>query len=412
MTDSGSRQSKLARIVAMIRHEGIAGIVGRIRYRRRLRLADLPPVPELDAGLVLIDHGHPLLASCMSKGFTAIGVRMLSADSPQAPDVPRLHIGWPADPSMLRPGDLLCPPPEGGAPEPDGLRRGLRLEHRAAHIDGTAQRTGLPFVISLPALPDASASPDEWDRYPKKNLFSFQRIAAFCRFAGDVDYRPQLIEAAAHGLPVMLCLSLPETPARRQRFLQRRLSGFTVIDGICDVEGWRGAGASYKALALAALDLGLSELVIVQDDMLPRDNFQHRLSLALDEFHRRGADLFSGLVTEAGPEMVTGEVSEFSDAAGRLRFFGLRRNVGLVLTILGPKAMRHLVNWVDSSDTGHTIDRHLSRAKDLHVMACLPYLAGHDPSLDSAAWFFPNARYETLIRASEKLLAKQVDGQK
>jgi len=392
---------RLARLAAILGSEGAAGIAARLRHRP----AAVPPAPDLPARLPLCRHARgaraEARAAMLARGLTGIGVTLLPAGPGDGRDGgPVLHLGLPGDPGRIAPCDLLVP--EDGDERRPGFpaaagRAALVLAGTGGLLAALEHRVpGRPHVIALPGGPGVAQD------------LAFRRLAVFCGRmpAAAVDYRPVLRAGLAAGGPLRLCLSLPETPSRRASFLRHGLPGFAPVDGIRLLPGWRGAGASYRALARAALELGVGALTVAQDDLVPGPDFAARLALAERAVAGGDADFFSGLVTDVTPAL---RVHRSFDAQGA-RFVEFSHNVGLVLTVLGERALRHLAQWEDGGEdgAGGTIDRHLSRAGGLRALTLLPALAGHDPGLRSAAWSFRNARYDSMIRASSRRLARLV----
>lgn len=394
--------SRLASVKRIVRQEGIAGLIGRLRHRRLIPANKVPPAPALPDQLALLDHGHPDLTALLFRFLESVGVT--PRPSRVTPQDTALHIGWPSDPDDIRRGDMLLSVGTNSAGPSLLPRLSLILESDPARLTQLSTRpTGHPHVIALPDLSqgsDAGAS-----RLSGTCHFALQRVAVFCGRLDSamIDYSDPIRAALVTPRSARICLSIPELPDRRAAFQSRELDGFVFVDGLKRQPGWRGAASSYRALARAALGLGLSELTVVQDDVQPGPDFAARLAVAEEYFRRSGADMFNGLATDVDDSF---QVTRFQEYRG-MRFLHLNKSVGLVFNIFGPRALQRLAEWQDEGGTveTNTIDRYLSRTSDLQTVTTLPALVGHDPKLQSAIWSFRNARYDALIEASQKRLA-------
>lgn len=385
--------SKISKLRGILRKEGLPGLIGRLRYRRTgVACAKAPVLPD---HIALLDHGHPRLTAVIAHFLQDLGIT--TEPQRKAPAGMAMHVGWPDNQSSIHSADMLFDI----GPMPDKLSvQGLSLiltadATRLADTDRNGQHR-----IAFPT-PPSGTSIDEWSTYTRTSHFALQRFALFCgRIApGHIDYTPQMAPLPA---PPRICLSMPELPDRRAAFLERGLTGFTVLDGLKRQPPWQGAAFSYRALARAALDLGYENLTVIQDDAVPCHDFPERLRIAESYFRRSGADMFSGLITDVDDSFRVTHTDEFRG----MRFVHLNKSVGLVFNIFGRRALEHLSQWHEDHGgvSTNTIDRYLSRAPDLSVVTCLPELVGHDSRLQSSIWSFRNARYDTLIHASQKRL--------
>lgn len=391
---------KVAKLARIWRNEGLSGLLGRARYRRSIALSQIPPAPDLSAGVRLVDHGHPALAQMIALYLTDLGI------SQDRLNGPALHIGWPQDGAMVAPDDIVIAAPSSHPwTLPKNLPR-LIVEHCAQRLDLLGQcLAGQPHVLAIPALPQSSA-PSDWHAYAQDNRFALDRFALFCgALALDrISYVPQLKAAMAHDKQVRVCLSMPETLPRRAAFLARGLDQFTLVDGLKRHPSWKGAASSYHMLARAALEMGLSQLTVAQDDMLPAPGFHDKLARIEAYFPQSGADMFSGLITDVDDSFT----AENAVNLGDIQLISLNKSIGLVFNIFSLRALERLAAWDESAvDVEvNTIDRFLGRTKGLHVLTALPPLVSHDDALQSSIWSFSNARYNSLIAASHRRLEK------
>ncbi len=201
-----------------------------------------------------------------------------------------------------------------------------------------------------------------------------------------------------------LCLGLPESAGRRAGFLRQGLDEFRIFDGIRLRPGWQGAGWSHATIARAALARDAVPLLVCEDDMRPCQDFRARLAAV--EAHLAGTewDLFSGLLTDV-PEDCRIYRVERRDG---LDFIHLDYATGMVLNIYNRRALRRLAAWTPATGApgSDTVDAWLSRLPGMRVVTTLPFLAGHDAAAVSTVFGFANRRYDSLIRASERRLAR------
>ncbi|MDO5370180.1 hypothetical protein [Paracoccus sp. (in: a-proteobacteria)] len=203
-----------------------------------------------------------------------------------------------------------------------------------------------------------------------------------------------------------LCLSLPETPQRRQLLAAQKAKGLRVFDGLRFHPAWRGCGLSYVAIARAALAQDAAPLLVCEDDAVFPPDFEARLDGIRHYLEGVEWDVFSGLLSDL-PDDCTIRRVERRDG---MTFVHLDRTVGTVLNIYGPRALERLAQWDDRDRNVHdnTIDRWLGRMEGLRVVTTLPFLVGHDASAQSTLFGFSNRRYDATIGASEQRLRRMV----
>lgn len=382
---------------SILRKEGLAGLAGRLRNPK---VAPAPAPPQIGTAITLAGEVESPMGAALSRTFAAHGIQLaVSVDAG-----PRLHVGRPCDRNGLRRGDIFV----ADAATPDATIGRLRaiaaliVDHKTARIEALAARgrRGQPHLMAIPAPPQADASDKAWLDWRAQSDFALRRLLLFCGAlpAGQLDYGSALGAGSQFGL------SLPETPARRRAFAQAGFADMPVLDGLRAEPGWIGAALSYRQIARAALAQGRNELLIAQDDALPRAEFSHRLGVARSYWRESGAAMFAGLVTDVDDSFRITRIVRHNGMV----FLHLNKSVGLVFNIFGAAMLRRLADWdeTDSNRDQNTIDRYVSRTTDAEVVTCLPYLVGHRPDHRSAVWGFRNARYNTLIRASERRLAR------
>ncbi|MDP4300088.1 methyltransferase domain-containing protein [Leptothrix discophora] len=206
-----------------------------------------------------------------------------------------------------------------------------------------------------------------------------------------------------------LCLSLPETVARRKLAEESRPLAAAFFDGIRMTPGWVGCGLSYKFMCRKALEQGLESIVICEDDALVSDEASAILA-DVQARHRQDPyswDIFAGLIAHLHEDT---EVCDVSWENGR-QFVTIDRMTSMVCNIYGQRAMRIISNWneADQDPQSNTIDRYLENYPGLRITTTLPFLAGHREDTTSVLWGFQNTQYSEMIQKSEALLKEKVE---
>jgi hypothetical protein len=212
--------------------------------------------------------------------------------------------------------------------------------------------------------------------------------------------------AQAMVLPVppetrLFCLSLPETPARRDLFLPEQPANCFVYDGLRKSPGWVGCGLSYASLARHALRNGFDSITVMEDDVILPAHFDDEYALVQRYLSKLDGDwdIFSGLIASVHPdtEVLHAEVFE-----GRT-FVTVNKMTSTVFNVYNRKFLRILENWdSDDRDTSrNTIDRYIEQKDNLRIVVQLPFLTGHREEVDSTLWGFQNTRYVDWIAASQ-----------
>ncbi|WP_427914255.1 hypothetical protein ACPWT1_04740 [Ramlibacter sp. MMS24-I3-19] len=205
-----------------------------------------------------------------------------------------------------------------------------------------------------------------------------------------------------------ICLSLPETAARRASFLSQGLPGYEIFDGLRNAQGWIGCAMSYKYLLQRAKDAGLPRLLICEDDVVLAPDGMSALSVVeryLDSLNGEW-DIFVGLISSVHPDVTVSRVDVFEGTT----FAHIDRMTGMVLNIYNRSAYDLLIAWDESNEDPrtNTIDRYLESRKNLRVVTALPFIAGHSEDDHSTLWGIGNERYVDLIARSQDQLLEKV----
>ena len=232
----------------------------------------------------------------------------------------------------------------------------------------------------------------------------------FDRFLVGMDFIPnqQIKEMPLPTLTSQVVLSLPEIIHRRQAFQSENLQGFTFFDGIRKTPGWVGCALSYRALACKALEMGIKRLTVLEDDVLPPDDFQEKMNVVYEYLDEREGqwDIFAGLIADLHSQVKILNVEDFKN----IRFVTINKMTSMVCNIYNQKALEILASWnFENKDVEHnTIDRYLESQSDLRVVVALPFLVGHREDVNSTVWGFQNTQYRNMIAKSQQKLQTKV----
>ena len=226
-------------------------------------------------------------------------------------------------------------------------------------------------------------------------LLLARRVLAWPRFAGLTDGAPPLAARMA--------LSLPETFQRRAAFEAVRPQGVQLFDGLRYTPGLVGAALSYKYLAHRAVQQGMEQLEVMEDDVLFAEGFDARRQRVLEWLaaHKGQWDLFLGAMAIVHPDTRVLHVDKVEGDT----FITIDRPMSMVCNIYAPAALQRIAAWDEKNQDAdtNTIDRWLQSA-GLRAVLTLPFLAGHREDLDSSLWGISNASYSQMIADAEKRL--------
>lgn len=383
----GHVRQLFSRIGAVFRHEGCIGLYDRIRYPKPFWRRDHLPAPiegpvliqggnledREQIALALRNAGLPQVASLSEDPATSIKVDppisnaelfsskdILVLLSPQNHFLPNLlPLARRCRAVLSDCPDILYYLQQHGIP----LGKVFSLKGRHALHEGITRY--------LLASRTACAEHQDW------NIFS-----DLC----SLPPRPRI------------CLSLPETLERRQNFLSADPGGFRIFDGIRYTPGWIGAATSFSMMAQACLDQQVGPALFCEDDVELAPDFEKRLHVIHTYLEDHNWDVFSGLLTDVGPDYRVTKVTHFGGEV----FIHLNRCVGMVCSLYNCRALTRLASWTEES--GLPIDRYLESSVGLEVVTTLPFLAGHSDTLTSSVWGFGNRRYRNMIKNSEARL--------
>lgn len=380
----------LNRVASILAYEGLTGVFDRVRYPKPL-VRHRPP-PAL-SGPVLIVGGDSEVRNQVSYAILRAGLAVASSSKDRHTERVIFNPGV-ADLDGLCGKDIVVLF-EQGDPDPLYLRRvidrcGAVLCDNISTL-GKLQELGLPFERAF-AFKNRRTLQEGMSRY----LVSVRSLHLDEYEWTDVPDLSDLPQSPR------LCLSLPEAVERRGRFNSIYPDRFRIVDGIRYNPGWVGAAASYRAIARACLDQQVAPVLICEDDVYLPPDFDERIESIRGYLEVQEWDVFSGLLTDVGPDYVVTRI----DHCGEDAFIHLNRCVGLVCGIYNTGALNRISKW--SEGTSLPIDRYLEKSDGLRVVTTLPFLADHCDDLTSTVWRFRNQRYRNVIRRSEARLTQLV----
>lgn len=201
-----------------------------------------------------------------------------------------------------------------------------------------------------------------------------------------------------------ICLTLPETPVRGRMFRQSH-HGYRVWPGLKAVPGWRGCALSYRHMFRSLSRANVKEVLIVEDDVILPDDFEHRLMLARKIMDEQNADLFSGLIVDLHPDPKILDVQEVEG----ITFVTLDRAVMMICNLYRHRMIEWLKEWDDSDRNAftNTIDRYMEQATHMRVVTTLPFTASYQRGAHSTLRESGNDQFDELLaRSTERLEAK------
>ncbi|CAI1595461.1 Capsule polysaccharide biosynthesis protein [Serratia quinivorans] len=242
----------------------------------------------------------------------------------------------------------------------------------------------------------------QFDTYFKRYLLANDLID-FQVYKNSVDFIPH----NEVDIP-KLCLSLTETPVRKQAFLSKPTHGFQVVEGVRHRIGWIGCGMSYKYMLSTLADRKTEMAIICEDDVLFPADFDIRLEKVVGHLRATKWDwhVFAGIIAHLHDDTRILAVKEIDG----IEYVYINRMTSMVMNIYSRRGIELISQWdeknIDSQN--NTIDRYLESAPGLTVVTTLPFMVGYAEDQYSTLWGFVNTQYTDMIRNSELMLAEKV----
>lgn len=246
-------------------------------------------------------------------------------------------------------------------------------------------------------------SDNMFDAYFKRYLLANDLID-FATYKNGVDFIPKV----KADIP-KLCLSLTETPVRKQDFLSKPTHGFKVIEGVRHRIGWIGCGMSYKYMLSVLADRHTEIAMICEDDALFPEDFDIKLEKIVAYLEKSNWDwhIFSGIIAHLNEDT---EILAVEEVDG-IEYIYINRMTSTVMNIYSRRGIEAVSHWDESNVDAqtNTIDRYLESVPNLVVVTTLPFQVGHAEDQTSTLWGFVNTQYLDMISESERLLQEKVD---
>ncbi len=201
-----------------------------------------------------------------------------------------------------------------------------------------------------------------------------------------------------------LVLTLPET-IKRYRSFQSIIPNNTIsITGIRYKPGWVGCGLSYATIARKALNLKITRLTVMEDDVLLPEDFEEKNKIVNDYLDSVEGDwdIFAGFIASLHSDVKILKVEFFKG----IRFVTVDRMTSMVFNIYSEKALNILASWDpgNSDVQKNTIDRYIENKSNLRIVVVVPFLVGHKEDVNSTVWGFQNTQYLDMVNTSQREL--------
>ncbi|WP_084448805.1 glycosyltransferase family protein [Desulfovibrio inopinatus] len=241
----------------------------------------------------------------------------------------------------------------------------------------------------------------------KRFAFMFDRFLAAMNFVPVEKLANDELEFPCTGSRI--ALSLPETISRRRIYLENQPQNCRIFDGVRLSPGWIGCAMSYSTLSRYALNQGVKQLTIIEDDVLLPSDFEEKMHIIETYLREREGqwDVFAGVIALLHEDTRVLKVETFQG----MTFVTIDKMTSMVCNIYSEKILTLLSHW-DSNNRdaqNNTIDKYLERQEDLRVVTTLPFIVGHREEVQSTLWGFQNTQYLDLIAKSEHTLRAKVE---
>ncbi|MBR5110575.1 MAG: glycosyltransferase family 25 protein [Clostridia bacterium] len=235
---------------------------------------------------------------------------------------------------------------------------------------------------------------------PNAFSFFFQRfLLAYDRITFDMFYH--LVGNYVQLHTNKICLSLPESTLRRKSFDVDNKYGFECFPGLRHQKSWVGCGLSYKMIFTKALEAGMKEIMICEDDVIFPADFESQLDKILAYLHQKKKwSIFSGIMADVGKVKILDY-----DKTPDFSILRIDHMISTVFNIYNKEMFKYFCNWDERNRDVYknAIDRYLE-SKDLDVFIQVPFLVGHKEELTSTIWGHSNIEYTQMIQNSERKL--------
>lgn len=203
-----------------------------------------------------------------------------------------------------------------------------------------------------------------------------------------------------------ICLSLPESVARREAFDADNKYGFSFFPGLRHRLGWIGCGMSYKFLFKKALEQKLDQILICEDDVYFPPDFDQRFANVVEYLEKHDDwTMFSGIMADLGRVKALKCAEENGE-----EFVYLNKMISMVFNVYNQEIFAVIASWdnMDRNVDTNAIDRYLEN-REMRILTTSPFLVGHKEELRSTIWDAQNTIYTDLIASSSVKLQELVN---
>lgn len=292
------------------------------------------------------------------------------------------------------------------------------LDSPAVHVTPVGDAQAMVRAIQA-LLQRQAGAPEEVQQAVQaevqRSAAQFEFMAYRALYAmGCIDTAQWETLTASQSLPgTCMALSMPETTRRRAHFVQQTLPGLqrevAIFNGVRHSPGWLGCAMSYHYLARKALQAGVDQIEVMEDDVeMPPGYTQRREKVdAWLHQHEGQWDIFAGLIAKIHPDTQVLDVQQHDGET----FVVLDRMTSMVHNIYAKPALQALAEWNAHIRDPHTntIDSYLQGRAQMRVLTTLPFLVAHTTEMDSSLWGINNQEYLAVIYKAEQDLHHLVD---
>lgn len=205
-----------------------------------------------------------------------------------------------------------------------------------------------------------------------------------------------------------ICLAMPETPDRMSKEMKATLPTVSVFPGLRHPTPWIGCALSYRNMAKYAVTKEIKQLEIFEDDARLDENFLSWRDNTLLPFLEKVKDwdIYCGLIAHFDEEAKILEEETYNGT----QFVTVNQMTSMVYNIYNERVLLHIAKWEMGEGVIHkdSIDRYINSLQDLRIVTTIPFKVHHDTKPNSTLWQFSNLEYDSVIRNSQKAIAKKL----
>ena len=206
-----------------------------------------------------------------------------------------------------------------------------------------------------------------------------------------------------------IVISLPETIYRRKHYNLNKMRDYEIFDGLRAQEGWIGCALSYRFIAQQALQYGIKQLTIMEDDVVFSNDSRKKINIVKEflKIYKDDWNIFVGIVTDVTSNIKILDYRKYKD----IEFVTIDSFTGAVFNIYNHDALKYIANWdyriLDINVNSN--DKYFGNNNNFKYITTLPYLVEHSEFEVSTLWGVNNTAYSKLIKESQVKLRELVD---